>query len=84
MINIRLTFKDEERELVEYLKEKTNARAFIKDLIRREMMRDNNYINCNFNQVTENQNFVVEKTKVEKVEIKEEQNFDFDIDDLDI
>lgn len=84
--NLRITFTDKDRdvEMTEYLDTKCNPRAFIKDLIYREMLRDKNYINCSIGQNNQNQSFVTQNTQFEEIEKEEEQNFEFDIDDLDL
>ena len=70
--------------MIEYLEQKSNPRAFIKDLIYREMLRDMNYISCNISQNVQMQNFAIQNSQNVEIEEKEVQNFDFDIDDLDI
>jgi hypothetical protein len=70
--------------MIEYLEQKTNPKAFIKDLIYREMLRDMNYISCNIGQNTKMQNFTTQNSENNVQENNNVQNFDFDIDDLDI
>ena len=83
--NYRITL-DEERnkDMIEYLEQKSNPRAFIKDLIYREMLRDMNYISCNIGQNMQMQNFATQDIENQENQKQELQNFDFDIDDLDI
>lgn len=85
--NYRITLDERNIDMIEYLEEKSNPRAFIKDLIYREMLRDRNYINCNFSQNIQIQDFATQDIQKigEDEKIKDEgQKFDFDIDDLDI
>lgn len=78
----RVTIDDQ--KVIEYLEQKSNPRAFIKDLIFREMLRDTNYINCNLNQNMQNQFFATQNSENVENQKQELQNFDFDIDDLDL
>ena len=73
-----------DKDMIEYLEQKTNPRAFIKDLIYREMLRDKNYISCNFNQISQIQDFATQNNQNNSQENNDVQNFDFDIDDIDI
>lgn len=83
--NYRITLDEEKnKDMIEYLEQKSNPRAFIKDLIHREMLRDMNYINCNIGQNMQIQNFATQNSQNDIQEEKQVQNFDFDIDDLDI
>ena len=83
--NYRITLDEEKnKDMIEYLEQKSNPRAFIKDLIYREMLRDMNYINSNIGQNMQIQNFATQNSQNDMQEKKQVQNFDFDIDDLDI
>lgn len=83
--NYRITLDEEKnKDMIEYLEQKSNPRAFVKDLIYREMLRDMNYINCNIVQNMQIQNFATQNNQNDMQEEKQVQNFDFDIDDLDI
>lgn len=83
--NYRITLDEEKnKDMIEYLEQKSNPRAFIKDLIHREMLRDMNYISCNISQNMQMQNFATQNSQNIQQEEKELQKFDFDIDDLDI
>lgn len=48
------------------------------------MLRDTNYINCNLNQNMQNQFFATQNSENVENQKQELQNFDFDIDDLDL
>lgn len=76
--------KSRDKDMIEYLEQKTNPKAFIKDLIYREMLRDRNYISCNFSQNSQIQDFATQNNENNGQENDNVQNFDFDIDDLDI
>lgn len=85
--NYRITLdekKNYDKDMIEYLEQKSNPRAFIKDLIYREMLRDMNYISCNIGQNMQMQNFATQDIENQENQKQELQNFDFDIDDLDI
>jgi len=83
--NYRITLDEEKnKDMIEYLEQKSNPRAFVKDLIYREMLRDMNYISCNIGQNMQMQNFATQNSQNIQQEEKQVQNFDFDIDDLDI
>jgi hypothetical protein len=85
--NYRIILNNEkscDKDMIEYLEQKTNPKAFIKDLIYREMLRDMNYISCNIGQNTKMQNFTTQNSENNVQENNNVQNFDFDIDDLDI
>ena len=85
--NYRITLDSKkccDKDMIEYLEQKTNPRAFIKDLIYREMLRDKNYISCNFNQISQIQDFATQNNQNNSQENNDVQNFDFDIDDIDI
>lgn len=95
---IRITFRDDEKEIYDFIKSKSSASNFIKDLVKLEKERQENYTNSildnNIEKIAE-----VLANKIGKVEIKEdnryqnvEENkynnnqkdeFDFDINDLD-
>lgn len=85
--NYRITLdekKNYDKDMIEYLEQKSNPRAFIKDLIYREMLRDMNYISCNIGQNMQMQNFATQDIENQENQKQELQNFDFDINDLDI
>lgn len=74
---VRLNFTDKEIDLYEYLDAKTSKSAFIKDLIKREMMRDDNYINCT-NQI------LVQSSNIPPVNEPDTEEYEFDLNDLDL
>lgn len=74
---LRCNFTDKDKDLYEYLETKTSKTAFIKDLIRREMLRDYNYINLN-NSIQMDQ-----PIKAVSVDLKSEE-YEFDLNDLDL
>lgn len=83
--NYRITLDEEKnKDMIDYLEKKSNPRAFVKDLIYREMLRDRNYISCNFGQNLQIQDFATQNSQKNIQEENDVQNFDFDIDDLDI
>lgn len=45
VLEIRVTFTEKQQDLFKYIKDKSSASAFLKDLAQREMLRDNMYIN---------------------------------------
>lgn len=94
---IRITFRDDEKEIYDFIKSKSSASNFIKDLVKLEKERQENYTNSildnNIEKIAE-----VLANKIGKIEMKEDneyQNveedknnkrkdeFDFDITDLD-
>ncbi len=96
---IRVTFTDKEKDLYDFIKSKSSASNFIKDLVQLEKERQENYTNAvldnNIEKVVE-----VLASKIGKVEVKEDtklknigenkdnnkrnDEFDFDINDLDL
>lgn len=49
VLEIRVTFKEDQRKLYEYIKNHSSYAGFLKDLAYREMLRDEAYINNNNN-----------------------------------
>ena len=77
---IRVTFTDKEEKLYKYIKDKTSASAFLKDLAKREMLRDENYINFN---CIKNQEIYITDEIQEKEDLNlTDVDLDFEIDDL--
>ena len=72
---LRVTFKENEMELYEYIRSKSSFSGFLKDLAMVEMQRERHYITCGFEQKK------VNKTVEPKPVVKEVQ--DLDISDLD-
>ena len=74
---LRITFKESEMYLYEYIKQKSSPSAFLKDLAAIEQRRETIYLN---NQVATNEPKIQQaKSVVEPVNID-----DLDISDLDI
>lgn len=73
---IRLTFNNKEQDLIDYLENKSSKVAFIKDLVRREMQRDFNYINCGYVTAPTIQQVVTSQS------IQNDNDFEFTLDDL--
>lgn len=74
---LRITFKESEMYLYEYIKQKSSPSAFLKDLAAIEQRRETIYLN---NQVVTNEpKFQQAESVVESVNID-----DLDISDLDI
>lgn len=87
---IRVTFTDKEDDLYNFIKEKSSASNFIKDLAKLEKERQENYKNS---LVESNLEKLAEKlaNKLGKVELKEEnaiteenksEEYDFNIEDI--
>lgn len=87
---IRVTFTDKEEDLYKFIKEKSSASNFLKDLASLEKERQENYKNS---LVEGNLEKLAEKlaNKLGKVELKEEsavteekktEEYDFEIDDI--
>lgn len=87
---IRVTFTDKEEDIYNFIKEKSSASNFIKDLARLEKERQENYKNS---LVEGNLEKLAEKlaNKLGKVELKEENiitvenkpgEYDFNIEDI--
>lgn len=75
---IRLTFNEKDRDIIEFLDNKTSKTGYIKDLIRLHMQIEQSYL---ANGVS------VEQNNVSCGTIKEENkvdDFDFSLDDLDL
>lgn len=75
---VRLNFYEKDFELYEHLATKSSMSAYIKDLIRVDMLRERNYIagNGGFGFTSQ----VVTAPPV--IEISNEETFDFDLNDL--
>lgn len=74
---LRITFKESEMYLYEYIKQKSSPSAFLKDLAAIEQRRENLYLN---NQVAANDSVIKQAEPVsEPINID-----DLDISDLDI
>lgn len=73
---IRLTFNEKDRDIIEFLDNKTSKTGYIKDLIRLHMQIEQSYL---ANGLSVEQNVTREKIKEES---KVNDNFDFSLDDL--
>lgn len=73
---LRITFKESETHLYEYIKQKSSPSAFLKDLAAIEQRRENLYLN---NQVVANSPAIQQAEPV--IETKDPR--DLDISDLD-
>ena len=90
---IRVTFTDKEKDIYDFIKSKSSASNFIKDLVKLEKERQENYTNAvldnNIVKVVE-----VLASKIGSGEFKKEDDsfkkdaqkseFDFDLNDLDL
>lgn len=96
---IRVTFTDKEKDIYDFIKSKSSASNFIKDLVKLEKERQENYTNAvldnNIEKIAEVlankicEVEVKEDTKLKKIEENKDNNkrkdeFDFDINDLDL
>lgn len=95
---IRITFRDDEKEIYDFIKSKSSASNFIKDLVKLEKERQENYTNAildnNIEKIAEvlasklckvevKEGFKPKKIEENKNNNKEKDEFDFDINDLD-
>ena len=75
---LRVTFKESENHLYEYLRSKPSFSAFVKNLVEIEMKREDRYINSYSNSYVESK----KEEPIAKTEFKD--IVDLDISDLDI
>ena len=89
---IRITFRDDEKEIYEFIKSKSSSSNFIKDLVKLEKERQENYTNSfldsNIEKIAEVlASKVKEESKYKDIKKNEDNikkdEFDFDINDLD-
>lgn len=53
VLEIRVTFREDQKDLYDYIKNHNSSSGFLKDLAYREMIKDENYIkNSNNNSIT--------------------------------
>jgi len=74
---VRLTFSEKDKDIIDFLNTKTSKTGYIKDLIRLHMLIEQSYLATGM-QVTTN-------VPCETVKIKEEKKqdeYDFSLDDL--
>ena len=75
---IRLTFNERDKDIIEFLNGKTSKTGYIKDLIRLHMLIEQSYL---ANGVNVEQSVSRETVKVEE---KKQDEFDFDLSDLNL
>lgn len=73
---MRLTFNEKDKDIIEFLNGKTSKTGYIKDLIRLHMLIEQSYL---ANGVNVEQGVSRETVKVEE---KKQDEFDFSLDDL--
>lgn len=75
---VRLTFNEKDKDISEWLKGKSSQTAYIKDLLRLHMQIEQSYL---ANGVNVEQSVSRETVKVEE---KKQDEFDFDLSDLNL
>ena len=75
---IRLTFNEKDKDISEWLKGKSSQTAYIKDILRLHMQIEQSYL---ANGVNVEQGVSRETVKVEE---KKQDEFDFDLSDLNL
>lgn len=75
---IRLTFNEKDKDISEWLKGKSSQTAYIKDILRLHMQIEQSYL---ANGVNIEQSVSRETVKVEE---KKQDEFDFDLSDLNL
>lgn len=75
---MRLTFNEKDSDIIEFLNGKTSKTAFIKDLIRLHMQIEQSYL---ANGMNVEQSVSRETIKVEE---RKQDEFDFDLSDLNL
>lgn len=73
---MRLTFNERDKDIIEFLNGKTSKTGYIKDLIRLHMLIEQSYL---ANGVNVEQGVSRETVKVEE---KKQDEYDFDLSDL--
>ena len=73
---MRLTFNERDKDIIEFLNGKTSKTGYIKDLIRLHMLIEQSYL---ANGVNVEQGVSRETVKIEE---KKQDEFDFSLDDL--
>lgn len=73
---VRLTFNEKDKDIIEFLNGKTSKTGYIKDLIRLHMLIEQSYL---ANGVNVEQSVSRETVKVEE---KKQDEYDFDLSDL--
>lgn len=75
---VRLTFNERDKDIIEFLNGKTSKTAYIKDILRLHMQIEQSYL---ANGVNVEQSVSRETVKVEE---KKQDEFDFDLSDLNL
>lgn len=75
---VRLTFNEKDKDISEWLKGKSSQTAYIKDILRLHMQIEQSYL---ANSVNVEQSVSRETVKVEE---KKQDEFDFDLSDLNL
>lgn len=75
---VRLTFSEKDKDIIEFLNGKTSKTGYIKDILRLHMQIEQSYL---ANGVNVEQNVSCETVKVEE---KKQDEFDFDLSDLNL
>ena len=75
---VRLTFNEKDKDISEWLKGKSSQTAYIKDLLRLHMQIEQSYLANNMNV---EQSVSRETVKVEE---RKQDEFDFDLSDLNL
>lgn len=73
---VRLTFNERDKDIIEFLNGKTSKTAYIKDILRLHMQIEQSYL---VNGVNVEQSVSRETVNVEE---KKQDEFDFSLDDL--
>ena len=75
---VRLTFNERDKDIIEFLNGKTSKTGYIKDLLRLHMQIEQSYLANGATVITD-----VSRETV-KVEEKKQDEFDFDLSDLNL
>lgn len=75
---VRLTFNEKDKDISEWLKGKSSQTAYIKDILRLHMQIEQSYLSNGATVITD-----VSRETVE-VEEKKQDEFDFDLSDLNL
>lgn len=75
---VRLTFSEKDKDIIEFLNGKTSKTAYIKDILRLHMQIEQSYLSNGATVITD-----VSRETV-KVEERKQDEFDFDLSDLNL
>lgn len=75
---VRLTFSEKDKDIIEFLNRKTSKTAYIKDILRLHMQIEQSYLANGATIITD-----VSRETI-KVEEKKQDEFDFDLSDLNL